>query len=239
MASQAGARLVYVETMARITNPSMTGRVLSRLAGDVLVQWPEMAEVYPGAEVCRPALLETIGVPAGEGRGTFVAVGTWREPFDRLLEMVDDAVRDGVLPGPVHAQTGVSAYRPRHYLAEPHLEPDELERAIAGAEVVICHAGSGIVSGSLRAGRRPLVLPRLREHGEHVDDHQVQIAGKLAEYGLARILGDEITREDLLAAGEPLPRALPASVGRPLEGVLAEILRAPRLPASERGLAAA
>lgn len=241
LARAAGAKLVFTETMARITNASMTGRVLSRLADDVLVQWPDMARVYPGATVCRPALLETIGArPAGGGNGTFVAVGTWHQPFDRLLRMVDEAVRDGVLPGPVRAQTGVSTYRPDHYAAEPHLEPAALERQIEQAEVVVCHAGSGILASTLRVGKRPLVLPRLREHAEHVDDHQAQIAGKLDEYGLARILGDEIAAADLAAARAPLPAAFPASVGESLEEALAERLQllAGR-PVGELALAAA
>jgi UDP-N-acetylglucosamine--N-acetylmuramyl-(pentapeptide) pyrophosphoryl-undecaprenol N-acetylglucosamine transferase len=203
-----GARIVFVETMARVSSPSASGRVLARLASRVLVQWPELAAAYPRATVCRPALLRA--VPDGEaaaGEGVFVGVGTHSQPFDRLLEMVDRAAGHGVLPAPVVVQGGPSTYRARHVDVRPWLEPDEVSAAIARARYVVCHGGSGLVSGALRAGRRPMVLARLAQHGEHYDDHQAQIVSKLADLGLAVPLRDEIRERDLAAARAPLPPA--------------------------------
>jgi UDP-N-acetylglucosamine--N-acetylmuramyl-(pentapeptide) pyrophosphoryl-undecaprenol N-acetylglucosamine transferase len=203
-----GARVVFVETMARVTGPSASGKVLSRLAARVLVQWPEVAASYPRATVCQPALLRAVGgseLPPGVG--AFVGVGTHSQPFDRLLEIVDRAVGDGVLPTPVVVQGGPSTYRPRHYELRDWLSPDEVTQAIRRARYVICHAGSGLLSGALRAGRRPLVLARLERHGEHYDDHQLQIAAKLAGLGLAVPLKEELRPCDLAAARAPLPAA--------------------------------
>jgi len=85
-----GARLLFVETMARITSPSASGWILSRLASQTLVQWPEMSAVYPRTTVCRPALLEGLeSLSVAPGEGCLVAVGTHHQPFDRLLSMVD------------------------------------------------------------------------------------------------------------------------------------------------------
>src|SRR5215207_2372046 len=200
-----GARVVFVETMARVTGPSSSGRVLSRLASRVLVQWSEAARFYPRAVVCRPALLQSVGTAErGPGEGVFVGVGTHIQPFDRLLETVDRAAGNGVLPRPIVAQGGPSKYEPRNYELRAWLAPEEVHEAIAGAEYVICHAGSGLMSGALRAGRRPLVLPRLAAHGEHFDDHQTQIVAKLAALGLVVPIGDEITEADLAAARTPV-----------------------------------
>jgi UDP-N-acetylglucosamine:LPS N-acetylglucosamine transferase len=163
-----GARVIFVETMARITSPSASGRVLSRIASRTLVQWPEMGAVYPRATVCRPALLEDIATrPAPPGEGCLVAVGTHRHPFDRLLSVVDRAVGAGVLPAPVRAQSGYSSYRPTHYSSQDFLNAEELETAIEASEYVICHAGSGLIAAALRAGRKPLVLARRPSLGEH------------------------------------------------------------------------
>jgi UDP-N-acetylglucosamine transferase subunit ALG13 len=201
-----GARIVFVETMARVTGPSSSGRVLSRLASRVLVQWPDLAASYRRATVCQPALLRSVGSrPAEPGQGVFVGVGTHSQPFDRLLEIVDRAVGSGVLSGPVVAQGGPSTYQPKHYELTDWLAPDEVTEAIARAEYVVSHAGSGLLSGALRAGRRPLVLPRLERHGEHYDDHQLQIVAKLGELGLAVPIQDEIGPSDLAAARAPLP----------------------------------
>ena len=71
----------------------------------------------------------------------------------------------------------------------------------------MCHSGSGIIGVALRNGRRPLVLPRLHGHGEHVDDHQVQIARKLGQMGLAVALDGEIGPAHVAAAAAPLPEA--------------------------------
>ena len=209
-----GARTTFVETTARVTSPSASGRVLARVASRVLVQWPEMARVYPHAVVCRPALWEDIDEPSGRERsGTLVAVGTHRHRFDRLLQVVDRAVEENVLPRPVFAQGGASRYRPQNFEVRPYLSRDELVDAIDGAEYVVCHAGSGIISAALRAGHMPLVLPRRARYREHVDDHQVQIVEKLGSLGLIVPLGEGISAEDVAKADGGVGR--PASSAGP------------------------
>jgi UDP-N-acetylglucosamine--N-acetylmuramyl-(pentapeptide) pyrophosphoryl-undecaprenol N-acetylglucosamine transferase len=213
LARLTGARIVFIETTARVGDASMSGRVISRLASAVLVQWAETAERYRRAVLCRPALWEEIDRGDRDGEGTFVAVGTRREPFDRLLEIVDDAVGAGLLPGPVIAQSGHSGYAPRHFEPVPWLTPDQVEAAARHARYVVCHSGSGIIGAALRNGHRPLVLPRLRSNGEHIDDHQLQIARKLEEMGLAVALDGPIEASDVRAAAAPLPDA--AGSGEP------------------------
>jgi UDP-N-acetylglucosamine--N-acetylmuramyl-(pentapeptide) pyrophosphoryl-undecaprenol N-acetylglucosamine transferase len=207
LARLTGTRIVFIETTARVGDASLSGRVIGRLASSVLVQWAETAERYQRAVVCRPALWEQIHRGDAAGEGTFVAVGTRHEPFDRLLALVDDAVGAGLLPEPVIAQSGHSHYVPRNYDAVAWLTPDQVEDAARGARFVVCHSGSGIIGAALRNGHRPLVLPRLRCNGEHVDDHQLQIAHKLEEMGLAVALDGPIEDADIRAAGAPLPDA--------------------------------
>lgn len=216
-----GARIVFVETMARITGPSASGRVLSRLASSVLVQWPEAMSAYPRATLCQPALLSAFGERAGSpGRGTFVAVGTHSQQFNRLLEMVDRAVEGGLLPSPVVAQGGVSTYKPRNYELRDWLTPDEVSEAAAAAEYVVCHAGSGLISCALRASRRPMVLPRRAAYHEHFNDHQAQIAEKLDGLELAVMLTGEITEESLRAADAPLADSEPDAATPSVEAAL-------------------
>ena len=198
-----GAKVVFIETMARVTSPSASGRVFSRIAASVVVQWPEMQRVYPGAIVCRPALWEGVGpAVAPASGGTFVSVGTHRHPFDRLLALVDRAVQEDLLPAPVTAQSGASRYSPGHYSARPLLSREEMGEAVESAEYVVCHAGSGIISAALRSGHKPLVLARRGRLGEHVDDHQEQIVRKLSELGLIVPLDGHITDADLASARE-------------------------------------
>ena len=216
-----GAKVIFVETMARITGPSASGRVLSRLASWVLVQWPDAMSAYRRATLCQPALLAAFDTGEGSpGQGTFVAVGTHSQQFNRLLEMVDDAVEEGVLPEPVVAQGGVSTYKPRNYALRDWLTPDEVNEAAGDAEYVVCHAGSGLMSCALRVSRRPMVLPRRADQGEHFNDHQAQIAQKLAELDLAVVLTDRIAEESLRAADAQLSGPEPNSATPTVEGAL-------------------
>ena len=111
------------------------------------------------------------------------------------------------------AQSGHSRYVPRHFDTVPWLTPEQVEDAARRARYVVCHSGSGIIGAALRNGHRPLVLPRRNAHGEHVDDHQIQIARKLEEMGLAIALDGPIEAADVRAAAAPLPAA--ARTGAP------------------------
>src|SRR4051794_8288539 len=157
-----GARVLFAETMARVSDGSVSGRLLSRIAHRTFVQWEEMRGVYPGAVVCRPALLdglEPAAAPA-RGEGTFVTLGTHHQPFDRLLRMTEDAAAAGILPRPVRGQVGASAFTsalPDTDL-RPWLAPAEMAARLRESAVVVTHGGAGVIASCLREGRRPLVL---------------------------------------------------------------------------------
>jgi UDP-N-acetylglucosamine transferase subunit ALG13 len=206
VARAAGAKIVFAETMARVTGPSASGRVTARMASANLVQWPEMASVYPRARVCRPLLLEDVGAPlAPDAAGTLLIVGTHTAPFDRLVQMTADAVRAGVLPGPVLAQVGPSTVAFPEAEVHAFLAPEAMGDAIAKAKVIVSHGGAGSLSAALRTGHRPIVLGRAKAHGEHFDDHQQQLMAKLAGSGLVVALDDHLGPEHVAAALAPLP----------------------------------
>lgn len=200
-----GARVIFVETSARVTSPSHAGRVLSRLATTTLVQWESMKHVYPRTRLCRPSVLDQVSTDRSvRGTGTFVGVGTHIYAFDRLLRKVDSALAEGTLPRPVVAQTGVSTWRPEHFDAVDWMTPETIETAILSSRYVVCHAGSGLVSTALSTGRRPIVMARRRALGEHFDDHQSQIVAELAAMDLIVPIVDELTPEHLAHADRPL-----------------------------------
>lgn len=45
-----GAKIVWIDSVAQVEKMSASGRVMSRIADLCLVQWPELAEKYPGVE---------------------------------------------------------------------------------------------------------------------------------------------------------------------------------------------
>ena len=44
----------------------------------------------------------------------FVTVGTHEQPFNRLIQKVDELKRDGVIKDDVIIQTGFSTYKPKY-----------------------------------------------------------------------------------------------------------------------------
>lgn len=44
-----GARVIYIESFAKVTSPTITGKLLYKFADRFYVQWPEMKKIYPKA----------------------------------------------------------------------------------------------------------------------------------------------------------------------------------------------
>ena len=44
-----GKKLIFIESFAKVTSPTRSGKLLYRFADQFYVQWPQMLEVYPNA----------------------------------------------------------------------------------------------------------------------------------------------------------------------------------------------
>lgn len=117
----------------------------------------------------------------------FVTVGTHQQPFNRLLEAVDALALDEECI----FQTGHCTYMPRGQ-AMPFMPFEEMQQHMSAARVVICHAGTGTVVSALRAGKCPVVAPRLVRFGEHVDDHQLELVQSFAGLIVPYMPGDDL-----------------------------------------------
>lgn len=106
----------------------------------------------------------------------FVAVGTQKFQLNRLLKAVDDLVEQGLLTGEVFAQTGHCDYVPRNYRHRDFLSREEFQTCLSRCELLITHSGVATIIAALKLCKPVVVVPRLAEFQEHVDDHQLQIA---------------------------------------------------------------
>ncbi len=112
---------------------------------------------------------------------TFVTIGTAFQPFRRLLDGVDALIAGGNLSGdPVIMQIGhdktFASHRAR---TVPFMGMEEFERCMKEADIIICHGGCTVFQ-ALRAGKIPVVMPREKKYGEHINNHQVQFVRALA-----------------------------------------------------------
>lgn len=114
----------------------------------------------------------------------FITLGTHEQRFDRLLQMVDRLQMDQECV----VQYGFSTYHFEKCKAVPFIEFGEMCRLMARADAIVTHAGVGSIMLALSSGKRPVVAPRLHRFGEHVDDHQVEIAEAFARSGKVTML---------------------------------------------------
>lgn len=111
----------------------------------------------------------------------FVAVGTQKFQFNRLLSTLDEMIDNGMIKEDVFAQTGHSDYQPQHYAFKDFLNKDEFENYVKQCDLLITHSGVATIIAGLKCNKPVIVVPRLAKFGEHVDDHQVQIAESFSE----------------------------------------------------------
>lgn len=119
---------------------------------------------------------------------TFVSVGNLKKPFDRLLRSVQEHV--ALLPGPVIVQHGHTPFTAADCEAVAFLRMEDFQREVARAEIVILHGGAGSIITALQAGKKPIVMPRRERFGEHVDDHQQDLAREFSAAGSILVAND-------------------------------------------------
>lgn len=111
----------------------------------------------------------------------FATVGTHEQPFPRFVELVLTLAGDMrvvIQHGHTARVTGGDVEW------RQWLEPSEVRTLMVEATILVTHAGVGTIVDALRAGHRPIVIPRRRHFREHVDDHQLQIVRELTSLGL-------------------------------------------------------
>ena len=109
----------------------------------------------------------------------FVVVGSQKFPFERLIREVDRLKAEGIIQDDVFAQIGPSEYLPAHLMWKRFLDKDEFDARIRDCDVLITHAGEGSIMTGLLLRRYVIAVPRYAALGEHVSDHQLEIARAL------------------------------------------------------------
>lgn len=112
-----------------------------------------------------------------------VSVGSDHHPFQRLVDWSDA----WALSRPdirVVVQHG-TARAPENAEAHDYLVHAELQALMSHADAVVVQGGPTAIFEARSAGRLPIVVPRRRALGEHVDDHQRAFARFLATTGRA------------------------------------------------------
>ena len=111
----------------------------------------------------------------------FVSVGTHEAQFDRLIKEIDYLVEKEIIKDKVIAQYGYGNYIPKHLAeAERFFPYDKTQELAKEADILITHGGPSSFIMGLENGKIPIVVPRRKEFGEHVNDHQVVFCHEVA-----------------------------------------------------------
>ena len=127
----------------------------------------------------------------------FVTVGTHEQPFNRLVQKIDELKRDGIIREDVIIQTGFSTYEPKYCQWSKLIPYQQMVKNVEDARIVITHGGPASFIMPLQIGKVPIVVPRQKQFDEHINDHQVEFARNVAQR-----MGTIIPVEDISKLGE-------------------------------------
>jgi UDP-N-acetylglucosamine transferase subunit ALG13 len=122
----------------------------------------------------------------------FVTLGTIRPyKFDSLVDKLMQ-----IIPSTwdVVWQLGESVQMDVRGTKFKTIASDDFDRYVQWSDIVISHSGVGSALRILELGKQPILVPRRSSRGEHVDDHQEQVAYELAKLGISKVAEvDELT----------------------------------------------
>lgn len=120
----------------------------------------------------------------------FVTVGSQKFQFNRLLKEIDRLVFEKEVTEDIFAQIGYCDYRPKYYKYKCFLDRDEFYDVMKKCDKIITHGGTGTIMEAVKQGKKVIVVPRLKEYGEHVDNHQLQIVEKFKKMNLIKSVSE-------------------------------------------------
>lgn len=111
----------------------------------------------------------------------FVTVGTHEQQFDRLVKEVDRLRKNGDIEEEVIAQIGFGTYEPVSCQWSRFYPYQKMCEYVDEARIVVTHGGPSSFLAPLQRGKVPIVVPRQKQFGEHVNDHQVEFCRAVRE----------------------------------------------------------
>lgn len=127
-----------------------------------------------------------------------VTVGTHEQQFNRLIREIDQLKKENIIKEDVFIQTGYSDYVPTYCEWEKLIDYEKMKVKMKIARLVVTHGGPSSFMEVLAMGKIPVVVPRQRCYGEHINDHQVDFCRSVLAKGYNIILVEEIAHLKLV-----------------------------------------
>jgi UDP-N-acetylglucosamine transferase subunit ALG13 len=101
--------------------------------------------------------------------------------LDEISKTIDD---DMIM------QIGNGNYFPKNVDYFKFIEENEYIKYIKKCNLVISHAGIGSIITALTYNKPLIIIPRRKKFGEHIDDHQIEIAKNLENDPRVKVIYD-------------------------------------------------
>lgn len=116
-----------------------------------------------------------------------VLLGTQNQSFSRLI---DEATKLYKFDNEIYVQAGNTEYESEILNIFSFMENTKLNELYLRADVIITHAGAGSMIQAIKNNKKTIVCPRLTKYGEHLNDHQIELANKFNERNYVEVLND-------------------------------------------------
>lgn len=117
-----------------------------------------------------------------------ITLGTIPFSFDRAINWLDSLLQKEIITEDVYVQHGttdVSVLAKYPYVTTVSIvETSILMEQIDNSRLVISHAGQGLTRALAARGTSFILLPRLAQYKEHIDDHQLWFAQGVEKMGI-------------------------------------------------------
>lgn len=136
-----------------------------------------------------------------------VTLGTIPYSFERAITWLNVLLEQNIIAEPVFVQHGITDVLSiaAHPLVEakPIVDIEELTERINQSRLVISHGGQGSTSMLAAQEASFILLPRLSQYKEHVDDHQLFFARCVQQYGIQHCLTLKEVEQAILCPPPP------------------------------------
>jgi len=116
-----------------------------------------------------------------------ITVGTEKFQFDRLMIWLDKLILKGILNPEreeIVVQYGSCTVLPSGVKGFSVVPGSQFQELVKKARLIIAHCGEGTIDLLSQINKPFILVPRSEQLGEHVDDHQQELAEALQEKGV-------------------------------------------------------
>ena len=110
--------------------------------------------------------------------------------FDRVINYICN--NTNLVPKDIMIQHGYT--KPRNHNQIQYIDfidQNKFIETIKKSEIIISHGGAGTIINCLKYGKKPIVVPRLKNNSEHINDHQKELCYELNKKNLIFLIENQ------------------------------------------------